>query len=98
MRYSEGMPFYRYEHETQECSLGHEFEWMQSIKADRLTQCPECGGAVQRLVPRSVSVVSAKSSGELKNLGFTKLVRRDKGVYENVTANHGEKKIVDAND
>ena len=96
------MPFYRYEHEAAPeacaCSLGHEFEWMQSIKAERLTGCPECAGAVQRLVPRSVSFVSAKSTGELKNMGFTKLVRRDKGVYENVTAQHGEKKIVDAND
>ncbi len=35
---------------------------------------------------------------KLKELGFTKLVRRDKGVYENVTAGHGENKIMDARD
>lgn len=92
------MPLYRYEHESSVCTLGTEFEWMQSIKAERFTTCPECGAAVQRLVPRSVSVMSARSAGELKNMGFTKLVRRDKGVYENVTANHGEKRIVDANE
>ena len=95
------MPLYRYEHDKavdQTCTLGTEFEYVQSIKADRFTQCPECTAPVQRLVPRSVTWVSPKSSGELKNLGFTKLVRRDKGVYENVTANHGEKRIVDAND
>jgi hypothetical protein len=50
-----------------------------------------------RLIPRSVQVVSAKSNAELKNMGFTKLVRRDKGVYENVTGGEGPK-IVDAND
>ena len=27
-----------------------------------------------------------KTTSELKNLGFTKLVKREKGVYENVTA------------
>lgn len=92
------MPFYRYEHETPGCDLGLEFEWMQSIKAERLTECPSCGYPIQRLIPKSVSFFSAKGSAELKNMGFTKLVRRDKGVYENVTALPGEKKIVDANE
>lgn len=32
----------------------------------------------------------------LKNLGFSKLVRRDSGVYENVTARDGQTKIVSA--
>ncbi len=39
-----------------------------------------------------------KSSTEQKNLGFTKLVRRDKGVYENVTATDGESKLMKADD
>lgn len=93
------MPFYRYEHEQPgECPQGHEFELMQSIKADKLTECPDCAKAIVRLIPKSVSYSSPKSAAELKNLGFTKLVRRDKGVYENVTAQPGEKKIVDANE
>lgn len=93
------MPFYRYEHEQPgECAQGHEFELMQSMKDDKLTVCPACAQAVVRLIPRSVSYSSPKGAAELKNMGFTKLVRRDKGVYENVTAQPGEKKIVDAND
>lgn len=32
----------------------------------------------------------------LKNQGFSKLVRRDDGVYENVTARDGQSKIVSA--
>ena len=100
------MPIYRYEHTSSEdapapldsCALGTEFEWIQSIKAERLTECPECRAPVVRLIPRSIGVVAVKSAAELKNLGFSKLVRRDSGVYENVTAGSGEKRIVDANE
>lgn len=35
---------------------------------------------------------------KLKEMGFTKLVRRDKGVYENVTATDGEKRYMRADD
>lgn len=35
-----------------------------------------------------------KTTSSLKNMGFTKLVRRDKGVYENVTATGGESRYV----
>lgn len=34
-----------------------------------------------------------KTNSELKNMGFTKLVKREKGVYENVTAREGEKDL-----
>ncbi|MGV0006089.1 MAG: zinc ribbon domain-containing protein [Candidatus Porifericomitaceae bacterium WSBS_2022_MAG_OTU9] len=34
------------------------------------------------------------SNNHLKELGFTKLVRRDEGVYENVTALDHEKRYV----
>lgn len=37
-------------------------------------------------------------NSDLKSQGFTKLVRRDKGVYENVTASEGEKRYVRADD
>lgn len=39
-----------------------------------------------------------KTNAELKNLGFTKLVKREKGVYENVTATDGEKRYMKADD
>jgi hypothetical protein len=35
-------------------------------------------------------------NAELKNAGFTKLVRRDDGVFENVTATDGESRYVEA--
>jgi hypothetical protein len=35
-------------------------------------------------------------NSKLKDLGFTKLVRRDKGVYENVTAGDGESRVMEA--
>ena len=41
---------------------------------------------------------SVKGPAELKNLGFKKLVRRDNGVYENVTATDKESRYFDAND
>ncbi len=34
----------------------------------------------------------------LKEKGFTKLVKRDEGVYENVTANDGEARYMKAGD
>jgi hypothetical protein len=37
-------------------------------------------------------------SSDLRSLGFTKLVKRDKGVYENVTAIDGEKRYMKADD
>lgn len=39
-----------------------------------------------------------KTTSQLKNMGFTKLVRRDKGVYENVTATGSESRYMRADD
>lgn len=89
------MPVYEYEHLGPPCSQGQRFEHSQSIKSDRLSNCPVCGDAVQRVVSL-VSVATPKTAGDLKNLGFTKLVRRDNGIYENVTATGGESKIWDS--
>jgi predicted nucleic acid-binding Zn ribbon protein len=43
-------------------------------------------------------VQSLRGPAELKNLGFKKLVKRDKGVYEDVTATGQESRYLDAND
>ena len=43
-------------------------------------------------------VQTVRGAAELKNLGFKKLVRRDQGVYENVTATDKESRYFDAND
>ena len=43
-----------------------------------------------------VAVSTPRTNSDLKGMGFTKLVRRDKGVYENVTARPGESRIWDS--
>jgi hypothetical protein len=45
-----------------------------------------------------VGVATPRGDAELKSMGFTKLVKREKGVYENVTALDGEKRYVSADD
>ena len=87
------MPIYEYEHIDASCELGKIFEVEQSIKDDPLTQCPKCGRKVRKLI--SLPYISTpKSDSQLKDLGFTKLVKRDDGVYENVTARNGESRVV----
>jgi len=90
------MPVYEYEHTgSASCAKGRVFEIEHSIKADALKECPECGGPIRRLIS-APAIATPKTNTELKNLGFTKLVRRDKGVYENVTAQGGESRIMEA--
>lgn len=89
------MPVYEYEHTEDACSLGEVFEVRQSIQDEPLTRCPQCNGPVKKLI--SFTYHSApKTNSELKDLGFTKLVKRDNGVYENVTARHGDSRYMEA--
>lgn len=48
------------------------------------------GAPVERVLRSAPAALIAESNSELRDRGFTKLVRRDKGVYENVTAIEGE--------
>jgi len=88
------MPIYEYEHIGDPCRLGMIFEIRQSIDDPPITQCPECKGAVKKIVSR-VSISTPKTNSELRDLGFTKLVKRDDGVYENVTARDGESRVME---
>ncbi len=45
-----------------------------------------------------VGVATPKTNTELKQMGFTKLVKRDTGVYENVTASGSESRYMNAGD
>jgi predicted nucleic acid-binding Zn ribbon protein len=58
-----------------------------------LERCPKCGRSVRKRVSR-VNVSAPKTNAELKDMGFTKLVRRDDGVYENVTARSGDSRYM----
>lgn len=67
------------------------FEVVQSMSADALTACPECGGPVQRVI--SLVAISTRQSTRsmlsdknLKSKGFTKLVNEGGGKFRNVTA------------
>ena len=68
--------------------------WSEVCAAAGLEPGPTAADApVQRLIfPATVS--SPVGNSHLKNLGFTKLVRRDSGVYENVTATNTEKRYM----
>jgi putative FmdB family regulatory protein len=83
------MPIYEYEHMASDCEWGRVFETRQSINDPPLHSCPHCGEPVRKLI--SLNFVSTpKFNGELRDLGFTKLVKRDDGVYENVTRRDGD--------
>ncbi len=48
---------------------------------------------IRKLISRS-NISTPRSNAELKDMGFTKLVKRDSGVYENVTARDGDSRYV----
>lgn len=52
---------------------------------------------VRKLI-RPPAIAFPTGNAELKNHGFTKLVKRDDGVYENVTAVENEKRYMNAGD
>ncbi len=87
------MPVYEYAHEDSGCELGQEFEYTHSIKDDALKTCPQCGKPVRRLISRPF-ICTPQSDTDLKGMGFTKLVKRDSGVYENVTRHEGESRYM----
>ena len=87
------MPIYEYEHMTEPCPLGETFEIRQSMMDEPLSCCPDCHAPVRKIISRS-NISTPKTNSDLKDLGFTKLVKRDSGVYENVTARGGESRIM----
>ena len=88
------MPVYEYEHIDEPCRMGREFETRQSIEDPALTTCPRCSGAVRRILSLT-NISTPKTNSELKDMGFTKLVKRDDGVYENVTRRGGDARYME---
>jgi putative FmdB family regulatory protein len=87
------MPVYEYEHQEESCTLGKVFDYEQPISGKQLTRCPHCSGPVQKIISR-INISCPKSNSELRDLGFTKLVKRDDGVYENMTARDGDSRYM----
>lgn len=88
------MPVYEYEHTEQPCSMGRILEITQSLKERTLAKCPQCGRSIKKLISL-VGVSTSKTNSELRDLGFTKLVKRDDGIYENVTARTGDSRYME---
>ena len=87
------MPVYEYEPLSRPGDRGQVFEKRQPMADPSLERCPKCGGPVRRRISR-INISTPKTNSELKDLGFTKLVRRDDGVYENVTARSGDSRYM----
>ena len=87
------MPVYEYEHLHDPCALGQVFEFEQSMRDQPLQKCPRCESTVQKIISR-INISCPKSNSELRDLGFTKLVRRDDGIYESVTAREGDSRYM----
>jgi predicted nucleic acid-binding Zn ribbon protein len=87
------MPVYEYEHQEEPCTLGKVFDYKQTLSDKQFTRCPQCSGPVQKIISR-INISCPKTNSELRDLGFTKLVKRDDGVYENVTARDGDSRYM----
>ena len=53
---------------------------------------------VRKIITRAPGFAVPVTNSDLKNQGFTKLVKRDDGVYENVTATGDEKRYMKRGD
>ena len=87
------MPRYEYEHQGKACNQGRVIEVSQTMADEPLEECPHCGGPVKKIKSRP-NENTPKTDSELRDLGFTKLVRREDGNYENVTARSGDSKVM----
>lgn len=99
------MPTYVYQCEANGSSVEIVHSMSESLETwGQLCELAGCdpgdtpiGSPVQRQI-FAPAVQTVRGDAELKNLGFKKLVRRDQGVYENVTATDKESRYFDAND
>ncbi len=93
------MPVYEYQ-KTEDadgcitCQRG--FQTVQSMKEDALEKCPDCGSPIRRLLS-APGISTPTTNAEYKNMGFTRLEKRDTGVYENVTRTGNESRYMEAN-
>jgi hypothetical protein len=87
------MPVYVYEH-TGKPGKGceKEIEIFQEFGSEHLEKCPKCGGKIHRIITTANFTIDHLAHTSLQEKGFSKLVRRDKGVYEIEGAARGKKK------
>ncbi len=93
------MPIFEYIPDSEEtCPYCHGgFEEIQTMSAEPLTACPECGCACHRVISSFGVVTKGASMLSSKNLaanGFTQYKKMGKGYYEK-TAGKGPNAIAD---
>lgn len=77
------MPIYEYKHAgTRGKTCDELFEVFQKMSDDPLTKCPVCGEPVAKQLSRFGGGVDKLAPSRLKELGFQRWHRRDKGTYE----------------
>jgi len=80
------MPIYEYAAVAKGCAYCEaHFDLLQKLRDDPLTQCPQCGAAVMRVISApSVAVGGAHllKESHAEKRGFTQYRRSSKGVYE----------------
>ena len=81
------MPLYEYRPVSGQCERCHgRFEVVQRMADEKLTACPECGAACERLI--SAVALGGRwslSDSKLKEAGLTKYRKAANGVYERTT-------------
>lgn len=70
------------------------FVVVQAMKDEKLAACPKCGAPVDRLLFAN-RIATPHGPAYYKNIGFKKLVKRDDGVYENLTAQGDESRYME---
>ena len=77
------MPIYVYEHiDPVDGACEARFDRIESVSAAALAVCPECERPVRRVPSTFSHPKDVLSTRNVKEKGFTRLRRRDKGVYE----------------
>lgn len=77
------MPIYEYRHtEDKGGTCEDSFEIFQKMSDATLTECPVCGQPIEKQLSRFSGGADKMAPSRLKELGFSKFKRRDKGVYE----------------
>ncbi len=80
------MPIYVYKSTEQGCEYCKDgFEIFQAMSDKPLKVCPKCDKPIKKIPASFGGGEPSMSNGKLRDLGFTKLVKRGDGSYENVT-------------
>lgn len=75
------MPLYQYSHVEESGSCGDPFEHLAAT-GEALEVCPRCGRPVRKIPAAFTAARNILSTSNIKDKGFQRLRRRDKGVYE----------------